>query len=464
MDVSAGAFFQRTFYRIFSLPRIVSGLLSRSKAPLCLSLEDGLGEGPFIRDPRIYSEQPSRPPPQKLENDRILIAPATQINSIEADTKPKHEHLDDSDIPYADEPIRVVLHDDGPKDYLSMLLTEDMVSKICSAGKDRRALEQVERLAQDADLELTVAEIQVGTFQLVLKQAQNEDEVRKFEKEQKERQKELGIARQRQEVIGKELDTLKLNEKRSRSQLQDMLEHILEQAGLVDLLSLEPQVFDEKALSECSSSVSVKSESTAPSCGELLRRTVDEDLTNAKWAYTEAERNFDNRHYFYQQELQQYKEYAAGREAFVTRTEFDGHLFVEINQLTRNLIEAEDRLNAARAHAKAFGLPDQWEKMLNGIIDPGTDRYKDSEEAVEIVGVDRDRIGKWWQGVSASQELPDFDSCEDVKLEQWDAESVGASDSCSVVDWMGYGPKIVEWQEFCRLLREERIEEIQVGI
>ncbi|KAK3174667.1 hypothetical protein OEA41_001913 [Lepraria neglecta] len=213
-----------------------------------------------------------------------------------------------------------------------------------------------------------------------------------------------------------------------------LLEHILEHADLVDLLSLEPQVFDEQALSECSSSDSVKSESTVPSCWELLRRTADEGLRNAKWAYIEAERNFDNRHYFYQQELQQYKEYPGGREASVTRTEFDGHLFVEINQLTRNLIEAEDRLNAARAHAKAFGLSHQWEEILNGIIDPGSDGHRESEEAAEIVGIDQDCIGKWWQGVSPFQELPDFDGTEDVKLEQWDAESVGASDSCSIVD------------------------------
>ena len=210
---------------------------------------------------------------------------------------------------------------------------------------------------------------QVGTFHLVLKQAQNEDEIRRFEMEQKGYQKELGRARRRQEAIGKELDTVRLNEKRSRSQQQDMLEHTLEHAGLVDLLSLEPQVFDEQALSECSFSVSVKGESTAPSCGELLRRTADEDLTNAKWAYIEAEKNVDNRHYFYQRELQQYKECLAGRETSVIRTEFDGHLFVEINQLTRNLIEAEDRLNAARAHAKAFGLPDL--ELIETALDSG---------------------------------------------------------------------------------------------
>ena len=152
MDVGAGAFFQRTFYKFFSLPRIVSRLLSRSGAPLRLSLEDGLGEGPFIGDPRRYSEQRSQITPQKLEHDRILTVHSTQINRIEAATEPEHEHLDDSDIPYADGPSRVVLHDDGPKDYLSMLLTEDMVSKIYSAGKERRALEQVERLAQDAEI------------------------------------------------------------------------------------------------------------------------------------------------------------------------------------------------------------------------------------------------------------------------------------------------------------------------
>ena len=120
---------------------------------------------------------------------------------------------------------------------------------------------------------------------------------------------------------------------------------------------------------------------------------------------------------------------------------------MEINQLTRNLIEAEDRLNAARAYAKVFGLPDQWEEMLNGIIDLGSDGYRESEEAAEIVAVNRDRIGKWWQGVSAFQELPDFDGCKDVKLEQWDAESIDASDSCSVVELDGI------WTEDRRVAR-----------
>ena len=70
---------------------------------------------------------------------------------------------------------------------------------------------------------------------------------------------------------------------------------------------------------------------------------------------TEAERNFDSRQYFYQKELQQFKEYLAGRETSVTRTEFDGHLFVEINQLARNLIEAEGSTKIVRTDAPHAG-------------------------------------------------------------------------------------------------------------
>ena len=464
MDVGAGAFFQKTFYRFLSLPRIVSGLLRGSRVPLRISLEDGLGEGPFNKDPRKFCEERRQSNSGQPAPNRAPTVCSPQDNRIEVVKEPRQESSENDGIPHADGPSRIVLHDDGPKDYPSLLLTEDMVSKIRSAGKERRALEQVERLAQDADVELKDAQFQVGTFQLVLKQARDEDETRRFELEQKGYEKKLGRARRRWEAIDKELDSLKLNEKRSRSQLQDMLEHILEHAGLVDLVSLEPQHIDEQTLSECNSSVSEKSESTAPSCGELLRRTVHEDFTNAKWAYIEAERNFDNRQYYYEDQLQQYKEYAEGRQASVTRTAFDGDLFAEINQLTRNFIEAEARLDAARAHAKALGLPDQWEQMLNGIIDVGPDGYRESEEAAVIAAVDRDRIEKWSQDVSDSQDLPDFDACKSTDIDEWDAESVGASDSCSVVDYMGYRPKIAEWQESCRVLRVQQIEGTQAAI
>jgi hypothetical protein len=464
MDVGAGAFFQKTFYRLLGLPRIVSRLLRRSRVPLRISLEDGLGEGPFNKDPREYSEERRQSEsPQPVPN-RTPTVSLTQDNRTGAVKEPGQESSENDNIPYADGPSRIVLHDDSPKNYLSMLLTENMVSKICSAGKEHRALERVERLAQDADLELKDAEVQVGTFHLVLEQARDEDEVQKFELEYEGYKKKLGRARRRWEAIDKELDSLKLNEKRSRSQLQDMLEHILEHAGLVDLVSLEPQNIDEQTVSECGSSISVKSESTAPSCGELLRRTVHEDFTNVKWAYIEAERNFDDRHYYYEDQLQQYKEYAEGRQASITRTAFDGDLFVEMNQLTRNFIEAEDRLNAARAHAKALGLPDQWEQMLNGIIDPGTDGYRESEEAAVIAAIDRDRIEKWSQDVNDSQDLPDFDACKDTDIDEWDAESVGGSDSRSVVDYMGYAPKIAEWQESCRVLRDQQTEGTQAAI
>ncbi|KAL2044817.1 hypothetical protein N7G274_002592 [Stereocaulon virgatum] len=464
MDVGAGAFFQKTFHRFLGLPRIVSGLLRRSRVPLRSSLEDGLGEGPFNKDHREYSEERRQSNSPQPAPNRTRTVSSTQANRIEAVKEPGQVFSEDDDIPYADGPGRILLHEDGPKDCLSMLLTEDMVSRIRSAGKERRALEQVERLEQDADLELKDAEVQVGTFHLVLEEARDEEETRRFELEQKGYEKRLGRARRRWEAISKELDCLKLSEKRSRSQLQDMLEHILEHAGLVDLMSLEPQEIEEETLSECGSSDSVKSESTAPSCGELLRRTIHEDFTNAKWAYIEAEKRFDDRQYYYEDQLQQYKEYAEGRQASVTRTMFDGDLFVEINQLTRNLIEAEDQLNAARVHAKALGLPDQWEQMLNGIIDPGTDGYRESEEAAVIAAIDRDRIEKWSQDVSESQDFPDFDACKDKDIDEWDAESVGASDSCSVVDYMGYRPKIAEWQDSCRLLRDERTEGTQAAV
>lgn len=87
------------------------------------------------------------------------------------------------------------------------------------------------------------------------------------------------------------------------------------------------------------------------------------------------------------------------------------------------------------------------------------DGYGVSGEAAIIERLDRDRILRWWVGVSAAcpESFQELAPCDEPDVGKWGARSIRLSDTNHAIDVDEYVDKIKGWKEHCCQLRKERL-------
>ena len=357
--------------------------------------------------------------------------------------------------PYTDGTSRITMVNDGTKNCLALLLTENIVSKICEIGREIRALEEKEDLFRDIDMDVFETQALIGGLRAVLK---HEDREQSHVHRELDRQiSKLHKFRQQRDSLAEELEILRINNQNSRDQSQKMFEQVLRESCLLELEGPESQTAAEAhradMLPEGSATVSIYNASPAPSLGEIQRRTAYSDMMQGSWDLANVRSQFDNRQEEYDYEKAEWEKAIAEGRCTTTRTDFDCWMIERVRGLTRDLIDSEEFCKDARAHARAVGVPVNGFDQTSDFMDRDDDGYRASKDASEMVRVDRDRIQAWRDVVSVSQDLSVSEDFEPVAVDEWDARSVDLTDSISVVDHQGHSKRIKRWREIGESLR-----------
>jgi len=139
-------------------------------------------------------------------------------------------------------------------------------------------------------------------------------------------------------------------------------------------------------------------------------------------------------------------------ETTYTRTDFDIDSIQYVQKLTTQLRDAESRYLIAKSQAKALGLSlDPYDDTVYN------DGYQESQEPSVVAQVDRGRIETWSSKVATAEDSNKDDKTT-VIIDEWDSKPVETTESCSVVDYQGYGGDIKVWQKHCDALRGRFIE------
>lgn len=290
-------------------------------------------------------------------------------------------------LPYTDGETRMVMIKDGGKDCWAMLVSQEMVDHINFAKQQRRAIEKRESAVDEAATEVVTIQVSIEEVEdkVDLAGAQETGQLR----EELER---LGImlrqAKDRRDALQEDIESYQSGFECSKSTTQRMVEDALEEAGLLDppepdspprstagSMNETAEYGEETAPSNDNESVAM---TEAPTEEELLRRAACEDWDKSRRAQRDAQIAFDGRKESYGQ--MKFDRHRGEGGMDYTRSEFDvEHDFKYVQQLTRNLREADEWVLRAQLNCQALGIRifhtlitvNTWTSMETETIAPG---------------------------------------------------------------------------------------------
>lgn len=372
---------------------------------------------------------------------------------------------EDSDhpSPFINGPSRVVSVNEGGKQCLAVLISEDFIviyneMKIANAEVTKKTgpLRQLEREVRELRMEL-------DEVQDALNGTENQEDLDRMQHEAEDLQSNLRKVETETVSLKWQIMPFENNLRRSVNELQDVLGEAFEkEAQLEAFLPCVESDEDEEDESEekqseqhsvYSSTVASDHEDTPADPEEERRRAAIEDLHIKEWAMNEAQDKFDARREDYEQELANYHQLTAMGSISYTKTDFDLYDFKHVQGLTQQLRDAEEQYEIAKKEAEALNVP--IESEYDEVPDDG---YRDSQEVALMATCDRSVIEKWWTTFSHTDDPAEPRIINPADADPWAAKPIDVSESLSVVDLQGFGDQIESWKNHCSTLREEQTE------
>jgi hypothetical protein len=122
----------------------------------------------------------------------------------------------------------------------------------------------------------------------------------------------------------------------------------------------------------------------------------------------------------------------------------------KIQELTRELIEAESALSTARAAAGEGGVDVHMSDGTSGFGDDPDDGYRMSMEQAMISSVPSPKIKDWMSGIPEVASPSFKEHAEEA--DEWEAEEVEMCDSVSMIAQdAGERRRIDKWRQVCQL-------------
>lgn len=380
---------------------------------------------------------------------------------------------------FVDPPNRLIaIHEEG---FSSLLfgLTEQTVAHIVKTIQASKAFapieEQLEEIRRSVDINKTRIELMKSNLDDPDILESNKSQIAKT-LEERESLLERDVEHKENLERGFDLEGFKL--KLLKDEFLDIFEHILKEAGFLkgpatkmpenedrrtsmesvagkhppDSAMVEPtehHIGDSTRIQPDEAALVAEDAEAMPSSkpqsaeAVAAREEYDEACNRAR----EAELAFSDRQQVYEQDLHEYGDSAP-------RTEIDLFHVQRNRDLARDLTEAEAVWERARDRAKALGALSNNSYQTSNFVDDVDDGYRLSQDpSSKAMKLSRGTIEAWADRIP-EEEIGDYDeSMPDIDDEE--AESIGPSDSLSVVATGRQRLHIDRWRSVCEEVLEE---------
>ena len=305
-------------------------------------------------------------------------------------------------------------------------------------------------------MEVTITEGKIYYTKESIEQTSNDERTTALEKDLEFEQQKLLSVCQRRDVLKWDYDMLVINLEYLRNQSQRIFEEALREANMLNLPELDDDnttsIQDPAEHDQPSAANSVRSSSTSISMDHTFRLALIEEMERKGMVFHIMRDAFDERNEDLGKELDEYLQAVQDGTCDLPQSDFD-RMGVEMLQArTRDYIDAEIAYEEVKTRARALRLLDNEFDQDSNFIDDPDDGYRESHEAGMMERVDEDFIEGWRAKIINSQDMGDLD--EQLEADDWEARTVGISESISLVDYTRNGARIERWQEICRLARE----------
>lgn len=416
-----------------------------------------------LKSASIRNTTPVAKPSSILATDKsvasTIVPPArgSTINTVESPPEDsrqllQEEHSEEDESQLTEGPSRVVTAFDGTKDCVALLLTERLITEFNDIAEETQQLEKAENELREANLKASMAERTAEG--LIEELARTEDPDLTNDLSQKiETQKQIFIANTGQCESLRELITARSrNLKFGQMTFQNIFKRALEDANLLNIPELRTQTVDPGGAAEDrEDSVTVsETDESIVSAEELLRRNAYDDWEFTRENLAQAQFAFDNRQVRNERALMEYQDELDEGITSCTQSEFDRLAVGRMQKSTRALIDAEADYADAVQRAQALGvLMNEVDQESNFVSDISDGYYPASGDTTLREAVDITFVEYWNDNVDGSgpEELEELE--EPQEPDDWDAQTVGISDSVSVVDYSRNRKRIDRWREMC---------------
>lgn len=343
---------------------------------------------------------------------------------------------------------RIVMANDGTKDCMALLLTKELIMEFKYIIAETRELETAEDKRYKASRKATDAELEAKAIQSEAERTKDPDLIRDLPKSIEIQTQIFVENTARADSLSTKVFIRRANLTHSQNAFQRIFRNALQEIDLsalpaVDMEYPGPSVAVED---EQESIAESETDESMISVESLFRHNAARDMDSAVHALQERRAVFENRHNDYDRELEQFLFALSNGTTGCTRSLFDRYAFVDGQELTRALIEAEADHESAMKRAKALGVLENGYDQESNFVSDISDGYYESFEAEMKAAVDKTSIRSWTDKIVCSQpeELEERQEADD-----WDAKSIDISDSISLVDHTRNRKRIDRWRDIC---------------
>lgn len=369
---------------------------------------------------------------------------------------------------FTDGPIDVVIAHDGKKDCIAILLDREL---LCSL----QDLERTQLVVLKDQITLDMAGYDVELIEKYSDQQKRLEEIDKKARELQSQRREIEEslpkhtqALQRCEILERGLAQPKADVEDLGNQLQRTLLETLRKGNLLDVQAIKPSTGPKQRPrapsyedSVCSSSYvgtpedySAGFRQTRANLTEFpeesARRNAIAKLNRTREMVMGAQYQLDCRKQHYIEDLALHRYNLSEGVWSSTTTEFDNRQVQIGQELTRELIEAQEAFDNAMDEAKVACVGSDADSSYYG------DYYEPSLVGIECEVLDksvRPRIELWQDSLMAPSNL---EHPEPTELDHWDAKTVDVSDSVSAIASDQYYRKNIDrWKGMRNAARRE---------
>lgn len=161
------------------------------------------------------------------------------------------------------------------------------------------------------------------------------------------------------------------------------------------------------------------------------------------------EEAFDTRQARFDEDAEERARKLDGGEEVESELAFDLRQVQITRQMAKQVTEAEEALQEAKAAAVAAGVQVPGSDIESGFVDDVNDGYRISSEEEVAASVSKPFVHVWMQAVSDGY----TEDTSEVEIDNWDAKSVDISDSASMVADGAARNRIDRWRAACYALQ-----------
>ena len=404
--------------------------------------------------------------PWTIEHSQFHVQIGT-IENMASNAKDSDElQVAEAELSLTNGSARIVKASDGEKDCYSLLLTEELVRIVNTIKRLVIQRRLRERVAFEAQREAFNSEQEVQNLQEELDSTRTRSQSRALSPKLEVAKAQLASTREHHKEIEEDLKLVEQDLALRRMFLEDILEGAFDGAHLMEkddppASSSKDQKFDRTDSKDSSPSGGADPQTPPLSPGAQQLQHILVSYQKARDVYVQAEIHFANRKLVEEENLAQRKRHLAEGVAREGKTEFDLEHVAQEMRLTRDLISATEQFEQWQEYAHAHQVYTASERIERG-LDPDPDEwdfaghYKEPSNTSDPHEIPNDpemdtRIEGWRDGMGSAGGNPVDQTRMDVDLDEWDADTVGLSESCSMIDDSSRRAKIDEWRKMCGL-------------